>query len=68
MSRTPALLVPALVLVLSGCLVQDQDANDNPPPVMPNAPGDVVRTPEPVESAPAVVEAPGPTRGPSESP
>ena len=66
--RSPALLVPALVLALSGCLVQDQEANDNPPPVMPSPPAGVVRTPEAVESAPAVVEAPGPTRGPSESP
>jgi len=57
-------LVPALVLALSGCLTQDQDANDNPPPVMPTAPADVVRTPEAVESAPAIVEAPGPTRSP----
>jgi hypothetical protein len=62
--RSPVLLVPALVLVLSGCLAQDTDANDNPTPVMPTAPGNVVRTPEPVESAPAVVEAPGPTRSP----
>jgi hypothetical protein len=28
----PSSLLPALVLVLSGCLAQDQDANDNPPP------------------------------------
>jgi hypothetical protein len=62
--RSPVLLLPALVLALSGCLAQDQDANDNPPPVMPSPPGDVVRTPEPVESAPAIVEAPGPTRSP----
>ena len=64
MRRSPALLVPALVLVLSGCLAQDQEANDNPPPVMPSPPADVVRTPEVVESAPAVVEPPGPTRSP----
>jgi hypothetical protein len=62
--RSPVLLVPALVLVLSGCLFQDEDANDNPTPVMPTAPGDVLRTPEVVESAPAIVEAPGPTRSP----
>jgi hypothetical protein len=62
--RSAALLVPALVLVLSGCLAQDKDANDNPTPVLPSPPPGVVRTPEPVESAPAVVEAPGPTRSP----
>ena len=64
MRRTPALLVPALVLALSGCLAQDQDANNEPPTVLPSPPADVVRTPEAVESAPAVVEAPGPTRSP----
>ena len=64
MRRSPVLLVPALVLVLSGCLAQDKDANDNPTPVMPTAPANVLRTPEPVESAPAIVEAPGATRSP----
>ena len=64
MRRTaPLLVLPALVLALSGCQVGE--ANDTPlRPTVPSPPPDVVRTPEPVESAPLVVDPPGPTRSP----
>ena len=64
MRRTaPLLVLPALVLALSGCQVEE--ANDNPiPPSVPSPPPGVVRTPEPVETAPLVVDPPGATRSP----
>ena len=42
-------------LLLAGCTAQPEEANDNGPQPDPAQPGDVVRTPEPVESAPPVV-------------
>lgn len=60
---TPLLVVPALVLALSGCQVEE--ANDFPlPPPVPSPPAGVVRTPEPVETAPLEVDPPGATRSP----
>jgi PBP1b-binding outer membrane lipoprotein LpoB len=60
-----ALLVPAVVLVLSGCLDQPEEANDNGPQEQPIAPPSVVREPVPVESAPDAVEQPGPSLSPA---
>jgi PBP1b-binding outer membrane lipoprotein LpoB len=59
--------VLAAVLALSGCLTQPEEANDNGPQPDPTQPGDVVRTPEPVESAPSTVPLPGPTNSPNVS-
>jgi hypothetical protein len=60
---TPVLVVTAVVLALSGCQVEE--ANDNTiTPSVPSPPPGVVRTPEPVESAPLVVDPPGATRSP----
>jgi hypothetical protein len=50
---TTAFLAAAL---LTGCTDQPKVANDNGPQPDPTQPGDVVRTPEPVEEAPPVVE------------
>ena len=66
-ARRLALLVPAAVLVLSGCLDQPEEANDNGPQQDPTQPGDVVRTPEPVETAPSTVPLPGPSNSPNVS-
>jgi len=57
--------VLAAVLALSGCLTQPQEANDNGPQPDPTQPGDVVRTPEPVESAPSAVPLPGASNSPN---
>ena len=57
--------VLAAVLALSGCLTQPQEANDNGPQPDPTQPGDVVRTPVPVESAPATVPLPGASNEPN---
>ncbi len=57
--------VLAAVLALSGCLTQPQEANDNGPQPDPTQPGDVVRTPEPVETAPSTVPLPGATNSPN---
>ena len=43
-------------VLLTGCTDQPQPANDNGPQPDPAQPGDVLRTPEAVEEAPAVVE------------
>ena len=56
----------AAVLALSGCS-QAQEANDNGPQPDPTQPGDVVRTPVPVESAPSTVPLPGATNSPNVS-
>lgn len=63
---TPLLVLPALVLALSGCLNQLEEANDTPTPDgrVPSPPPGVVRTPAPVETAPLTVDPPGPTRSP----
>ena len=66
-SRT-ALLLPALALVLSGCLSQPEEANDNGPQEQPTRPPNVERTPEVVESPPLTVDQPaGPKTDPSPS-
>jgi len=60
---TPLLVLPALVLALSGCQVEE--ANDNPlEPRVPSPPPGVVRTPVPVETAPLEVDPPGATSSP----
>ena len=65
MRRPAALLVlPGVALALTGCLSQPEEANDNRPPAVPSLPPNIVRTPEPVEDVPLVVEPPGPTRAP----
>jgi PBP1b-binding outer membrane lipoprotein LpoB len=70
MSRRLRTAVPAAalaaVLALSGC-TQAEEANDNGPQPDPTQPGDVVRTPVPVESAPSTVPLPGPTNSPNVS-
>lgn len=60
----PALAL-SLGLALTGCATQPEEANDNGPQPDANQPGDVVRTPEPVESAPLTVPLPGPTNSPN---
>ncbi len=65
-TAVPALALAA-VLGLSGCLTQPEEANDNGPQRDPDQPGDVVRTPEPVESAPSTVPLPGPSNSPNVS-
>ena len=62
--RRPLLLLPAVVLALSGCLSQPEEANNNGPQEQPTRPADVVRTPETVPTAPLTVDPPGPTRSP----
>ena len=62
--RRLVLLIPALVLALSGCLDQPEEANDNGPQEQPTTPGEVRRTPQPDPSASLTVDAPGPTRSP----
>jgi PBP1b-binding outer membrane lipoprotein LpoB len=57
----------AAVLALSGCLSQPQEANDNGPQPDPTQPGDVVRTPVPVETAPSTVPLPGASNEPNVS-
>jgi hypothetical protein len=57
----------AAVLALSGCLTQGEEANDNGPQPDPTQPGGVVRTPEPVETAPSTVPLPGPSNSPNVS-
>ena len=57
--------VLAAVLALSGCLTQPEEANDNGPQPDPTQPGGIVRTPEPVESAPSTVPLPGATNSPN---
>ena len=68
-SRRTALpaAVLAAVLALSGCLTQPEEANDNGPQPDPTQPGGIVRTPEPVESAPSTVPLPGPSNSPNVS-
>lgn len=63
-TAAPAALLAA-VLALSGCTSQPQEANDNGPQPDPTQPSDVVRTPEPVETAPSTVPLPGPTNSPN---
>ncbi len=63
--RRLALLLPALALSLTACLDQPEEANDNGPQPDPTQPGDVVRTPVPVESAPSTVPLPGATNSPN---
>lgn len=58
------LALPALSLVLTGCLSQPQEANDTPPFEVPSLPPSVFQTPAPVETAPLTVDPPGPTRTP----
>ena len=69
MSRRLRTAVPALalavVLGLAGCTDQPQEANDNGPEPDPAQPGDVQRTPAPVESAPLTVPLPGETNSPN---
>lgn len=49
--RSPlALAVAGLVLVLSGCLDQPEEANDNGPQPQPDRPTGVVSEPEPQSS------------------
>ncbi len=55
----------AAVLALSGCLTQPEEANDNGPQPDPTQPAGVVRTPEPVESAPSTVPLPGASNSPN---
>ncbi len=68
MTRRPRTAVPAAalaaVLALSGCLAQPEEANDNGPQADPTQPGDIVRTPVPVETAPVSVPLPGATNDP----
>ena len=59
--------VLAAVLALSGCLTQPEVANDNGPQPDPTQPGDVVRTPVPVEEAPSTVPLPGASNEPDVS-
>ncbi len=59
--------VLAAVLALSGCLAQPEVANDNGPQPDPTQPGDVVRTPVPVETAPLTEPLPGPSNSPNVS-
>lgn len=40
----------AAVLTVSGCFTQPEEANNNGPQPDPTQPGDVVRTPVPVET------------------
>jgi len=57
----------ALVLLLSGCTAASEKANEDGPQEQPERPppASVLRTPEPVESAPLTVDQPvGPTRTP----
>ena len=69
MSRCLRTAVPAaalaVVLGLTGCTAQPQEANDNGPQPDPSQPGDVIRTPAPVESAPTAVPLPGETNSPN---
>ena len=60
----PALLL-TLGLAATGCATQPEEANDNGPQLDATQPPDVVRTPEPVESAPLTVPLPGPTNSPN---
>jgi len=62
-TAAPAAVLTA-VLALSGCGTQPE-ANDNGPQPDPSQPGDVVRTPEPAESAPSTVPLPGPSNSPN---
>ncbi len=57
-------VVLTAVLALAGC-AQPQEANDNGPQPDPAQPGDVVRTPAPVESAPLTVPLPGDSNSPN---
>jgi hypothetical protein len=62
--------LPAAVLagvLLAGCTDQPEEANDNGPQPDPVQPGDVERTPAPVESAPLTVPLPGETNSPDVS-
>jgi hypothetical protein len=51
---------------VSGC-TQAPEANDNGPQPDPTQPGGIVRTPEPVETAPSTVPLPGATNSPDVS-
>ena len=48
--------VLATAFAVSGCTAQPVEANDNGPQPDPTQPGDVIRTPAPVEEAPIVVD------------
>ena len=69
MTRRTAVPAAALaaVLALSGCLTQAEEANDNGPQPDATQPGDVVRTPVPVETAPSTVPLPGASNEPDVS-
>jgi hypothetical protein len=56
----------AAALALTGC-TQAPEANDNGPQPDPTQQGGVVRTPEPVETAPSTVPLPGPSNSPNVS-
>ena len=58
------LVVPALLLTLSGCLNQPKAANEDGPQEQPVRPADVFRTPTGVEGGSLTVDPPGPTRSP----
>ena len=59
-------VVLAAAFALTGC-TQAPEANDNGPQPDATQPGGVVRTPEPVESAPSTVPLPGPSNSPNVS-
>ena len=68
--RVRALVAPvavALVLALTGCTEERPEASDNGPQPDPVQPGGIVRTPQPVESAPLTVPLPGETNDPDVS-
>ena len=69
MSRRLRTAVPAtalaVVLALAGCIAQPQEANDNGPDPNPVQPGDIIRTPVPVEEAPTAVPLPGESNAPN---
>jgi hypothetical protein len=59
-----ALVLPALLLALSGCGDGNAQANDDGPEEQPQRPPSVLREPAAVQDAPLTVDPPGPTRSP----